>query len=184
MYAGPSPHARGTRLGRPDIPPLARAIPACAGNTSAHKLVTSASAGHPRMRGEHNLLAVLRNPFHGPSPHARGTRGQLPGNWVNCRAIPACAGNTSPWPRAMVRPPGHPRMRGEHLPDPPAGVNSVGPSPHARGTHSGCSLIPVRPRAIPACAGNTSQSHPANTKPPGHPRMRGEHGLSGYTPMG
>ena len=54
---GSSPRVRGTRddavvvLGHDGI------IPACAGNTSAYRLVSSATWDHPRVCGEHAAFA-------------------------------------------------------------------------------------------------------------------------------
>ena len=95
------------------------------------------------------------------------------------RFIPACAGNTSsfanPWPQMPV----HPRMRGEH--QMPFNTRRMpgGSSPHARGTRRlSFPELPVR-RFIPACAGNTHRPGTAHTVRTVHPRMRGEHMVSG-----
>ena len=71
---GSSPHARGALLA--DIPPRVRAgiIPACAGSTPRYWRRPRRARDHPRMRGEHFLLRLLRRLWGGSSPHARGAR--------------------------------------------------------------------------------------------------------------
>ena len=48
-------------------------------------------------------------------------------------------------------------------------------SPHARGTLTNRHPLLVRPRIIPACAGNTHHRTPRLRATANHPRMRGEH---------
>ena len=73
----------------------------------------------------------------------------------------------------------HPRVRGEHEPAPAREPVVAGSSPRARGTHALEAQRHAVPRFIPACAGNTAKlggSAPAKSV---HPRVRGEHRLSG-----
>ena len=175
-HCGSSPHVRGTPAKVEFSHGGLRFIPACAGNTSPARLITSTPAVHPRMCGEHDIVRHLCDVGYGSSPHVRGTR---LGNWssaLRVRFIPACAGNTLVM---RVRPtvqPVHPRMCGEHIGDAGSADGPAGSSPHVRGTRaygdteggdSGSSPhvrgtpVPAdvdRPvdRFIPACAGNTS----------------------------
>ena len=111
---GSSPHARGTPCPRYGPAAGRRFIPACAGNTWPRAFPMWPEAVHPRMRGEHY------NP-------------RIPKRWV-VRFIPACAGNTQ-YPRRQSHARAvHPRMRGEHAMLPTAKDQTIGSSPHARGT--------------------------------------------------
>ena len=134
----------------------------------------------------------------GPSPRARGTRGQLFLARPLHRSIPARAGN--PWwrPFNCRSTTVHPRARGEPYGWAVEWPNTQGPSPRARGTRAAKAELageldgpsprargtrrsrrPVRrlPWSIPARAGN-----PLNLAEPGHlfagpsPRARGTPG--------
>ena len=131
---GSSPHVRGTRLYYGKQLFQQGIIPACAGNTRSASWRPPNCRDHPRMRGEHMRLLRKPSPPQGSSPHARGTRfrhmpaAHVPG------IIPACAGNThggSPGHRCRGD---HPRMRGEHDLQILDDLESMGSSPHARGT--------------------------------------------------
>ena len=113
-HCGPSPHARGTLHVGERGQAAHRSIPACAGNTRSGRSTTPPRTVHPRMRGEHSIAAIAVSIFHGPSPHARGTRLDDPHVRELSRSIPACAGNT---PSSAAR-----------------RTHAPGPSPHARGT--------------------------------------------------
>ena len=92
---GSSPHARGTPCTSSAGTDDTGIIPACAGNTRRRWSVSLVSGDHPRMRGEHLTMAIVRGLCRGSSPHARGTlKG---GSGFDCcpGIIPACAGNTS-----------------------------------------------------------------------------------------
>ena len=173
--SGSSPHARGTPMNRGVDHNHSGIIPACAGNTEVHVYRVYEPWDHPRMRGEHWSLSRHLTPFWGSSPHARGT--PLPRSMMPCSAgiIPACAGNT----RCLVFRGGarwdHPRMRGEHRKAAHWDNQSVGSSPHARGTHIGYDTATMFSGIIPACAGNTIGGYMDGNHQWDHPRMRGEH---------
>ena len=117
---------------------------------------------HPRIRGEHLGVVVDAGEQHGSSPHTRGALARR-----RCLAGP---------------PTDHPRIRGEHV-MPSRNVNGVtGSSPHTRGAPAradwggGCRGI------IPAYAGSTMAAYRLDLMTQDHPRIRGEHRLSGlYT---
>ena len=138
----------------------------------------------------------------GSSPHARGTRRSGDDRSHSNRFIPACAGNADRSRAHRHARPVHPRMRGEHITHADGrsrrlvhprmrgertristyAIESIGSSPHARGTRSsGNSALPVR-RFIPACAGNTHLSNLRCMLCAVHPRMRGEHLLWSWRP--
>ncbi len=154
---GSSPLARGTRLCFSLRRLLRRFIPARAGNTYTSLYIVSASAVHPRSRGEHDASLRARAGTGGSSPLARGTRTcscrwRAPG-----RFIPARAGNTSAHRLRRCRSPVHPRSRGEHA--------------HRAAPDVG------RLRFIPARAGNTRFDRLMYRASSVHPRSRGEHSL-------
>ena len=174
---GSSPLARGTP-GHHFVQNLrGRLIPARAGNTPRVQSSTLALSAHPRSRGEHAEHFTVEARVVGSSPLARGTlTGELVTAGVS-RLIPARAGNT-PWqPRPSASRSAHPRSRGEH-PMPLASICCrFGSSPLARGTHYACRLLLLRPRLIPARAGNTGIEINRYSTLPAHPRSRGEHYL-------
>ena len=107
------------------------------------------------MRGEHEAPLVLIQTDEGSSPHARGTQTGLLHVEHPVGIIPACAGNTISASSKTRASRDHPRMRGEHLGQDIAFMQTKGSSPHARGTRS----LSIRQAAIRR----------------DHPRMRGEH---------
>ncbi len=127
------------------------------------------------MRGEHKNATPMDSFGEGSSPHARGTHVGR-GAWSDQDGIiPACAGNTSPSQAKAWTPRDHPRMRGEHTPNPQSTPNSAGSSPHARGTRLRKKSPKRSGGIIPACAGNTCDFCLMLASRGDHPRMRGEH---------
>ena len=156
VAAGSSPHARGTPLARASPPAPRRIIPACAGNAMAGDTSPLIGSDHPRMRGERFDTAVTLNSATGSSPHARGTPRRDRARAQHGRIIPACAGNAARAGDRSGAPSDHPRMRGERSAESSERSASVGSSPHARGTPGGGGHDRLRPRIIPACAGNAA----------------------------
>ena len=70
-------------------------------------------------------------------------------------------------------------MRGEHPAVDPYVGKGAGSSPHARGALPLAIGAPDRAGIIPACAGSTAPLRPCRPPPWDHPRMRGEHCVSG-----
>ena len=171
---GSSPHARGTRGRQVPRHVVIRFIPACAGNALPSDTRNGQMPVHPRMRGERSFVLGPVLEHVGSSPHARGTLSSVLPAKPPPRFIPACAGNAPAWawcppPRAV-----HPRMRGERLMNTPMLPQSIGSSPHARGTLAACRSGGQQHRFIPACAGNASANQDAGRYRTVHPRMRGE----------
>ena len=110
---GSSPHARGTLEDDAKPFPVARFIPACAGNARARSICAQPTAVHPRMRGERCISSPITTSVSGSSPHARGTPGVSITKALAVRFIPACAGNATGSGPTTSQGTVHPRMRGE-----------------------------------------------------------------------
>ena len=112
---------------------------------------------------------------YGSSPRARGTQRWSRKVSGDRRFIPARAGNTcrsiAPSCRHTVRP----RARGEHYLGVTGWPFAAGSSPRARGTREEGRGATVRPRFIPARAGNTCSDQSPDPAHSVHPRARGEH---------
>ncbi len=133
-----------------------RAIPACAGRTSAAASSSARSPGHPRVCGENHKLKGLE--------------------FDHGRAIPACAGRTTVSSISGSTPPGpSPRVRGELSGALSAAATSAG-HPRVCGENDASGdLGGAHDRAIPACAGRTVLVRlPAGTWYGPSPRVRGE----------
>ena len=175
LSTGSSPPVRGTHLKRQRLNDLHRFIPACAGNTWRTTTTASLLAVHPRLCGEHGEAIRPLAPRTGSSPPVRGTLSGRQIHALQCRFIPACAGNTCVCAMAQSTLTVHPRLCGEHTAERTTPQRSTGSSPPVRGTPRGICPHLLTPRFIPACAGNTS-SRPSSAHPKSvHPRLCGEH---------
>ena len=172
---GSPPRARGTHeLARRKRPRI-RFIPAGAGNTVWWQMGAQRQSVHPRGRGEHGVQSTRTNNAAGSSPRARGTRRAVPPELSPARFIPAGAGNTAGAAAHTLRPPVHPRGRGEHWVTTDELLEYAGSSPRARGTPEFVRPPRDRHRFIPAGAGNTRRRTVDPTIAAVHPRGRGEH---------
>ena len=154
LSSGSSPRERGTPLERPVVPPVARFIPARAGNAETPVRLRSLTAVHPRASGE-RLATVYRTDLHaGSSPRERGTLRKWTTSPASSRFIPARAGNAHHPSRSNSRRSVHPRASGERAIRVYRVNWTVGSSPRERGTHP--VSLPNIPyvRFIPARAGN------------------------------
>ena len=95
-FPGSSPHTRGARADEPCHRRRIGIIPAYAGSTSTPTSLASASADHPRIRGEHAQSNDREFGNAGSSPHTRGARHWPVSVHATCRIIPAYAGSTRP----------------------------------------------------------------------------------------
>ncbi len=91
---GSSPLARGTPALAETFNDRMRFIPAGAGNTMHAWTWPTATAVHPRWRGEHSARLGSARLRGGSSPLARGTPFRLDNGAADRRFIPAGAGNT------------------------------------------------------------------------------------------
>ena len=156
--AGSSPHTRGALSRTASRVSLHGIIPAYAGSTCASMRLVLLLKDHPRIRGEHDLMAIAEETFEGSSPH---TRGALRRSF-----------------RRSCKLRDHPRIRGEHCRIFRLVCIAVGSSPHTRGAP-----VRVDPRhllsgIIPAYAGSTVHVPSRRLNDRDHPRIRGEHHLS------
>ncbi len=175
--AGSFPRTRGTPPEGRCRGPLARFIPAHAGNTSTGNSTDNVLTVHPRARGEHHPQAGPEAPQGGSSPRTRGTRCRHGAGRGMGRFIPAHAGNTPRSPSASSPLTVHPRARGEHILPVAVVPTGNGSSPRTRGTR-GFRIQRVHiERFIPAHAGNTFRMEPGRVRLPVHPRARGEHAM-------
>ena len=93
---GSSPRVRGTRCSSSRRRAVARFIPACAGNSPAHRRRPSPAPVHPRVCGELIRGRLSCGLMGGSSPRVRGTRPLAHQPQRRHRFIPACAGNSAP----------------------------------------------------------------------------------------
>ena len=171
---GSSPHTRGTRLDQSLRRSLRRFIPAYAGNARRARSGQDRCAVHPRIRGERHPDKVNGLVLDGSSPHTRGTLTHNTPGLRPRRFIPAYAGNarhpaTGPRERSV-----HPRIRGERADTLTIQRKAFGSSPHTRGTLSTGYPQALKPRFIPAYAGNACAIRRAWPWHAVHPRIRGE----------
>src|SRR5690606_15872749 len=115
----------------------------------------------------------------GSSPHTRGTHLALHRHRRSRRFIPAYAGNTNIFSVSGIIRTVHPRIRGEHSSILIHCSTVFGSSPHTRGTRRVLRHCGRCKRFIPAYAGNTPFHMAYRANIPVHPRIRGEHALTG-----
>ena len=134
---------------------------------------------HPRMCGEHAISCLMASMSAGSSPHVRGAH-QIRDVFAGIHGIiPACAGSTSSWLSSPSIRRDHPRMCGEHMPATLIASMSTGSSPHVRGARRWSPKSSELHGIIPACAGSTSSSRRRLWMRGDHPRMCGEHMITG-----
>ena len=171
---GSSPRARGRRSRFCTRWPHARFIPACAGKAYDHANRLNSRSVHPRVRGEGHPQRRQPGQSDGSSPRARGRPKRGWARWSKSRFIPACAGKATRRHCVQRQRPVHPRVRGEGVTKPSAGIGGAGSSPRARGRlRKNCPTV-ARLRFIPACAGKAVEKSLARRFVSVHPRVRGE----------
>ncbi len=186
-------HAGGTPLAGQRVEPSGSSLPR--GRHFSKETTKPQSGARPRVRGEHCGVPKRGIEQPGSSLRARGALEAGAGTPASRGLIPACAGSTSTMCLACAICGAHPRVRGEHVDEPP-GHRAGGAHPRVRGEHGRCqaSACPSwgsSPRArgarrrqgraavpaglIPACAGSTDACHFPSVARWAHPRVRGEH---------
>ena len=154
-HRGSSPRMRGAPIpyGYDVLP--SRIIPAYAGSTDNLSAIAQRFGDHPRVCGEHYLMAARSALTCGSSPRMRGARNQRRGRTMKDRIIPAYAGSTAGWRSACPGPPDHPRVCGEHTSHQNGGNASPGSSPRMRGAPPEINANMMVKGIIPAYAGST-----------------------------
>ena len=145
----------------------------CGGTLAISGSIIPACAG--------NMFSRRRSCFSwcGSSPRVRGTYVAIFYSQCLYKIIPACAGNISfsRLGRLAIR--DHPRVCGEHPSVIVAPLAHMGSSPRVRGTCSDAVEILFDPRIIPACAGNMLSKYRLLAPTWDHPRVCGEHVMTG-----
>ena len=116
--SGSSPHTRGARDDFLGDALASRIIPAYAGSTEPPRGADVGAADHPRIRGEHLLWSTSSTGPGGSSPHTRGAPTDSEPDRRRQRIIPAYAGSTTRRRACRCSKWDHPRIRGEHRPEP------------------------------------------------------------------
>ena len=132
---GSSPLTRGKRSSCVRVQADRGLIPAHAGKTHTRSRGRARGPAHPRSRGE-NIMNLLGDAAdNGSSPLTRGKL-RLGGLVLRrARLIPAHAGKTTGRPTGQIRPPAHPRSRGENRSSRERKPATTGSSPLTRGKH-------------------------------------------------
>ena len=177
--SGSSPRLRGTAVSGSDGPEQSRFIPAPAGNSCPPSPQTQCSAVHPRACGEqpwkvHHTFNVI-----GSSPRLRGTVHHAKIASSDRRFIPAPAGNSELSPDLSSPSPVHPRACGEQESPSDREAPWRGSSPRLRGTDYRHGRQPLKPRFIPAPAGNRECRPSDRCSRSVHPRACGEQAFLG-----
>ena len=154
-YVGSSPLTRGARPAISTFPRSVRLIPAYAGSTRWAGLYKPCLLAHPRLRGEHGLLASYGRAYPGSSPLTRGARTSAARGRPVSGLIPAYAGSTAGEVMVWSGSAAHPRLRGEHQLSTRAIWNRCGSSPLTRGARRRLICRGRRLGLIPAYAGST-----------------------------
>ncbi len=171
---GSSPRGRGTDVAHCVGLRVVRVIPAWAGNSSGCATRPVRAAGHPRVGGEQSVGLAAAQTLGGSSPRGRGTDRAADSKADEPRVIPAWAGNRRSTTGCSSPQPGHPRVGGEQSSPHAMRLSPSGSSPRGRGTVFPRERDHVRPRVIPAWAGNSAPSAISTVRVSGHPRVGGE----------
>ena len=139
------------------------------------KIAGDDKGDHPRVCGEHDLIALVVAHCLGSSPRVRGTQRVAVHPLLRLRIIPACAGNTADSAGEPQAPRDHPRVCGEHRRIPASARMRWGSSPRVRGTPIRSCAPSIPTGIIPACAGNTRIPESEFGRVGDHPRVCGEH---------
>ena len=171
---GSSPRGRGKLVSLAYDGVRAGLIPARAGKTSSGRRSSSSARAHPRAGGENAVTINGELVSLGSSPRGRGK--PTPAPCLPCARglIPARAGKTRISSVLAVRPTAHPRAGGENMSAGEMLSARRGSSPRGRGKPEGRLDGPEGTRLIPARAGKTAASRPADAWESAHPRAGGE----------
>ncbi len=189
---GSSPRGRGTLTSMSLRNPVARFIPAGAGNARTRTHCYRCYPVHPRGGGERARDSNTASLMNGSSPRGRGTLHLSFSISAGARFIPAGAGNALYTTLKSARATVHPRGGGERISALRAAISAAGSSPRGRGTREPLRGSDLARRFIPAGAGNASASARLSNTASVHPRGGGERsvplnpekGCDGSSPRG
>ena len=170
---GLSPPTRGNHSGRSDSSKSLRSIPAHAGEPLTVVCHISLVQVYPRPRGGTADRRERQVTSHGLSPPTRGNRTAGRRRMTSRRSIPAHAGEPYPTPIAFASPRVYPRPRGGTREPEPDSALVRGLSPPTRGNPLFVAVVPIRPRSIPAHAGEPVVRCRRAYPPAVYPRPRG-----------
>jgi len=176
---GSPPRARGARSTPSATASRSGITPACAGSTSADSRRRRGSGDHPRVRGEHGGVGRRHTRCRGSPPRARGAPAAMAPEEVDPGITPACAGSTGPQRGGGGCTWDHPRVRGEHAAAFSGPRRTPGSPPRARGALIDDGGLADLLGITPACAGSTCGRPRCRRSFQDHPRVRGEHSLTG-----
>ena len=171
---GSSPLTRGKSCPRATLCRQPGLIPAHAGKISLGDMPAPTHTAHPRSRGENGSRRPSSVLFTGSSPLTRGKSYSLVVTPVRVGLIPAHAGKIPRRSWFTIRPPAHPRSRGENNALTWADLADLGSSPLTRGKCPRSRADEGRVRLIPAHAGKMPPSVTRTATKRAHPRSRGE----------
>ena len=112
--SGSSPRMRGAQFSEIPLLPVRGIIPAYAGSTRPRAPAAWSLGDHPRVCGEHILLALIILSLMGSSPRMRGALLNVPHVGAERGIIPAYAGSTGSLGFHLGDYWDHPRVCGEH----------------------------------------------------------------------
>ena len=157
-WHGLSPRVRGKRCAGTSARPLARSIPACAGETETTTANTTDSKVYPRVCGGNAHSRPPAAASAGLSPRVRGKRAFPPARCCQRRSIPACAGETAQKANFPIFGKVYPRVCGGNGQNPPQSRRVKGLSPRVRGKLKRKTSARGGGWSIPACAGETARA--------------------------
>ena len=184
---GSSPLTRGKLRPAGRRPRRAGLIPAHAGKTSPPKSSSTASAAHPRSRGENRAWRTSTSKVRGSSPLTRGKPRLVKPTLPHPRLIPAHAGKTTSSVGGVSVIRAHPRSRGENILRSRKPEAKAGSSPLTRGKPVWAERAKCMSGLIPAHAGKTESLCFRSLSLSAHPRSRGENSfrsVSDISPYG
>ncbi len=153
--------------------PLARIIPAHAGQTCWSVWTIRRFTDHPRACGANRHTIQQQPAIIGSSPRMRGKQLDCRARIVPNRIIPAHAGQTQVVCIRFISVPDHPRACGANSNLNRARTSSAGSSPRMRGKHNSATRCCPSARIIPAHAGQTELHARPTIVTPDHPRACG-----------
>ncbi|SCQ64128.1 Hypothetical protein PFR_JS9-2_2039 [Propionibacterium freudenreichii] len=176
LPGGSPPHMRGARHPYTECSGLCGLTPAYAGSTAPAPTRSLVGWAHPRICGEHVVVARWISMGWGSPPHMRGARIKNIRKPPCSGLTPAYAGSTmTSSPRTLGRR-AHPRICGEH-PRSQQNFGGVrGSPPHMRGALEQVKMFNYLRGLTPAYAGSTHGVSKISATPGAHPRICGEHG--------